>query len=53
MIENKPIYALVIAAQALAITAHCFGDCGKAAVYGMFDEDLGTLIAGRCICESS
>ncbi len=39
-----PIYALVLSLQEPEITAHCFGDCGKGLMAGLYDPDLGNLI---------
>lgn len=40
----KPFYAVVLGLQEAEITKHCFGDCGKAILAAMHDEELGPLI---------
>ena len=40
----KKLFALVLGLQEPEITAHCFGDCGKALLAGISDPDLGALI---------
>ena len=44
MQASGSIYGLMLSAQQAEITAHCFGDCGKAQRYVMVDSDLGELI---------
>ena len=41
---GQPLYAMVLRLQEPEITAHCFGDCGRAILMGLADDNLGPLI---------
>ncbi len=41
---GQPLYAMVLRLQEPEITTHCFGDCGRAILLGLADDDLGPLI---------
>ena len=43
----SPVYVTVLRLQEPEITAHCFGDCGKAILASLIDEQLGALMPCR------
>lgn len=43
----EKMFAMVLMIQEDLITKHCFGDCGKAIIGGLVDDELGPLVPCR------